>query len=188
MKPKYQCDVKFGTPVWHVESKLPEGVFDWALDIEKNVENQKRSSKLGYQSPQMYTSMVGGIQYPLNNWEEFPYLDHIKDNLSFFPKFNFLNYWVNINRKNAYNVKHTHPNSDLSVVWYITDSKGLLLFEDPLAHIRAKLCEKMNIPIDIRANISAGNFIIFPSDLPHFVEPHILDEPRITVAFNLSLV
>ena len=69
MKPKYQCDVKFGTPVWHVESKLPEGVVDWALDIEKNVENQKRSTKLGYQSPQMYTSMVGGTQYPLNNWE-----------------------------------------------------------------------------------------------------------------------
>ena len=104
MKPNYQCDIKFGTPVWHVESRLPEGVIDWALDIEKNVKNQKRSIVQGYQSPQMYTSM-GGTQYPLTSWEDFPYLDHIQDNLSFFPKFNFLNYWVNINRKNAYNVK-----------------------------------------------------------------------------------
>ena len=31
----------------------------------------------------------------------------------------------------------------------------------------------------------AGDLIVFPSDVPHGVEEHKLDTPRISVAFNL---
>ena len=141
------CDQLFGTPIWHIESELPEGAVDWALSIEKNVENQngKRSGRLGYQSPRLSTMHTarGALQYPMTNWDEFPYFEHIKKQLDFLPQFKFNNYWVNVNRKNSYNVKHTHPCVDLSVVWYLTDSMGLMVIEHPMVHTRTHLYEKI---------------------------------------------
>ena len=186
------CDQLFGTPIWHIESELPEGAIDWALSIEKNVENQngKRSGRLGYQSPHLSTMHTarGALQHPMTNWDEFPYFDHVKKELDFLPQFKFNNYWVNVNRKNAYNVKHTHPCVDLSVVWYLTDSMGLMVIEHPMVHTRTHLYEKIGYGVNFSMNIPAGHLIVFPSDLPHYVEPHDLDDPRITVALNLNVI
>ena len=44
----------FTTPVWYVEKDLPEGAYEWALDIEKNVEGREVSNKGGgYQSQEL---------------------------------------------------------------------------------------------------------------------------------------
>ena len=34
----------FTTPLWYVERDLPEGAYEWALDIEKNVEGREVSN------------------------------------------------------------------------------------------------------------------------------------------------
>ena len=36
----------FPTPLWYIEKDLPEGAYEWALDIEKNVEGTVMSLSL----------------------------------------------------------------------------------------------------------------------------------------------
>ena len=54
----------FETPIWYIEKDLPEGVYEWALDMERNVKGTQLSNRGGYQS----------------EWLDIPnfkYLDHL---------------------------------------------------------------------------------------------------------------
>ncbi len=99
---------------------------------------------------------------------------------------------MNINKKGDYNLPHTHPGIDLACIWYITDNEGLLYLEDPLVNTRVKL--NYIIQQDPAGRLSrkrifasAGDLLIFPGDIVHNVEEHILDTPRISVSFNMVL-
>ena len=107
----------FETPIWYIEKDLPEGVYEWALDMERNVKGTQLSNRGGYQS----------------EWLDIPnfkYLDHLRSMMVFLPEFHFSNMWVNINRKGDYNWRHTHPGSDLACIWYITENLNKLVLED----------------------------------------------------------
>tara|TARA_E500000331_G_scaffold281737_1_gene275276 strand:- start:369 stop:887 length:519 start_codon:yes stop_codon:yes gene_type:complete len=157
----------FATPLWILKPELPEGAYEWALNIEQSYESEKVSNRGGYQSPRL----------PMN---DMPYKDHLLGQLDFFPEFHYDNYWVNINRKGDYNLKHTHPLSDFAVVWNITHNRNKLVIQNPLNHSRHKNNDEKEL------NIKAGHITVFPSDVPHYVEPHDLDIPRISVAFNIT--
>ena len=77
--------------------------------------------------------------------------------------------------------------TDLAVVWYMTDNHGLLKIRNPIAHQRWNLLEKMNIPIETSITATAGDIVVFPSDIEHEVAQHDNREPRISLAFNLDL-
>ena len=115
--------------------------------------------------------------------------DHIQSVFQDFPKFQFTSWWVNINNKGNYNVAHTHRgDSDLSVVWYLTDNQSSLDFHHPFSYARHNL--NLVIPetyqSDLALAASAGDFIIFPSDVLHSVEQNKFDTPRISLSFNMS--
>ena len=162
----------FETPLWIMEKELPEGVYDWALDIEKTVIGRERSNQGGYQSPIM-------------DIKKFPYYNHILGMLSFLPRIRLSGYWININRKGNLNMSHTHPGSDLTFVWYITDNDKLVL-ENPMYHSRCSLLQVKGIEPEFKPICKKGSLVIFPSDIPHWVEPHDLDTPRISISFNGS--
>ena len=46
----------------------------------------------------------------------------------------------------------------------------------------------LDIGEGVFVNAKAGEILIFPSDLPHFVEPHPLDTKRVSVSFNMHLI
>ena len=140
------------------------------MDIEQSYESTKISNQGGYQSGEL----------PLN---DMPYKDHLLEQLDFFPKFLYDTYWVNINRKGNYNVTHTHPGCDFAVVWNITDNGKKLILKNPLNHTRHNW--QKNTDDEKELDLKAGHITIFPSDVPHYVEPHDLDTPRISVAFNI---
>ena len=74
----------FTTPVWYVEKDLPEGAYEWALDIEKNVKGREVSNKGGaYQSQEL-------------EFEKIPYFKLIQEMTAFLPSFHFGNPWLNI--------------------------------------------------------------------------------------------
>ena len=165
----------FTTPLWYVERDLPEGAYEWALDIEKNVEGREVSNKGGaYQSQEL-------------EFEKIPYFKLIQEMTAFLPSFHFGNPWLNINRKGHYNIKHTHPSSDLAAVWYITDNMDKLFFEDPCYHARSLLLEKSGGDEIKSLDIKAGTLIMFPSDVSHWVEMNETDSPRISLSFNINL-
>ena len=164
----------FETPIWYIEKDLPEGVYEWALDMERNVKGTQLSNRGGYQS----------------EWLDIPnfkYLDHLRSMMVFLPEFHFSNMWVNINRKGDYNWRHTHPGSDLACIWYITENLNKLVLEDHMNHTRDNLFRAFgNDCYGTRDfNAKAGSLVMFPGDVPHWVEPHEENTPRISLSFNI---
>ena len=104
----------FSTPVWHIEG-TPENILDemiqGAYDCKENVKTANRTNVLGYQSPCFTSDLFhkGASEYLFNQ---------LKDTL---PTWKIQVWWFNISGKGSYNTAHTHPQSDLAVVWYLTD-------------------------------------------------------------------
>ena len=172
--------ILFATPLWRFSNPLPKGTYDWALKYQKeNPESVVISNRGGYQSKQQ------GI-------DKFPYALYLRGILSQFEPFDYFSidgWWLNINKKGDYNLPHTHGDADLAAIWYITDNEGLLYFQDPLLTSRITLYSRILSNWDDKPNKSincrAGDLLVFPSDVPHRVEEHQLDTPRISVGINL---
>ena len=173
--------ILFSTPLWVYPKPLPQGAREWAFKYQKeNPNSNKLSNRGGYQSHQ-------------KPWEEFKYSNHVNQIISTglpsSEEFWVTGWWLNINSKGDYNLPHSHPGSDLSGIWYITDNEGLLYFQDPSMHTRqilyARMFSKWGEASSKNMNCSAGTLLLFPSDLNHRVEEHILDTPRISVSFNM---
>ena len=164
----------FTTPVWCIKGEVPKGAYEWALNVEKNVKGNNLSNRGGYQSQAL-------------DWREISYMNIIKKMTTFLPPFYFGAPWLNINRKGHYNVKHTHPESDLAAIWYITDNMNKLFFEDPCVHARSTLLDKGGSDEVKGLNAKAGTLVIFPADLSHWVEMNETDSPRISLSFNIKL-
>ena len=171
--------MKFGSPIWRAYAPLPSGAHEWALDYKEDNESKNRSNRGGYQSVAQTFDYL-----------PFPFIDNIKRSFSFFKNAEMANWWLNVNEKGDFNMLHTHPKCDLSGIWFITDNNNSTVFIDPLQHSRSNLYmlfPELDIGEGVYVNAKAGEIVIFPSDLPHYVEPHILDTPRISVAFNMHL-
>ena len=91
-------------------------------------------------------------------------------------------WWVNVNKKGDWNLIHTHPNCDLSLVWYLTD--GDICFDNPNSHNRLEVgdCSVWE------SKNKKGDVVVFPADLKHFVNPNQKDEDRMSLAFNINLL
>tara|TARA_B100001175_G_C19475206_1_gene623953 strand:- start:105 stop:1028 length:924 start_codon:yes stop_codon:yes gene_type:complete len=171
-----------GTPFWKLGSKLPEGAYDWALSLQTNME--KVDEKL--------SSTRGGFQsVATDDFNQLPphIRDHIQSNFKIFPIFKFTSWWVNINNKGNYNISHTHGgDSDLAVIWYLTDNQSSLVFHNPFSCARHNLNLAMpeTYQQDVVMNANAGDFVIFPADVPHSVEQHKLDTPRVSLSLKIS--
>ena len=172
--------ILFATPLWTFKNPLPKGAYDWALKYKKeNPESVVISNRGGYQSKQQGIDVC-------------PYKDHLEFILHQFQPFREFvidGWWLNVNMKGDYNLPHTHGDADLAAIWYITDNEGLLYFQDPLITSRIVLYSTILSAWNDRPNksikCSAGDLLVFPSDVPHRVEEHQLDSPRISLAFNM---
>ena len=177
-----QQSILFPSPIWYFKEPLPNQAYDWALNYKKNSSSIVRTNR-------------GGWHSPVKPLEEFYFKNHILNiiNKNFKPineGFKIDAWWLSINQKGDYNHQHIHSESSLSAIWYITNNEGLLWLDDPLIYSRNILYDKI-----FRAygetpskNIfcNAGDLLIFPSDIPHRVEEHTLDTPRISVSFNMT--
>ena len=103
--------------------------------------------------------------------------------------------WININQRHAYNVPHAHGGYTWSGVYYVrqpdTDSKngGMIEFIDArMGFIHRDGPTPGFLKTRHRVRPRAGQMILFPSWLVHWVYPNESDEERITIAFNLRFV
>ena len=102
--------------------------------------------------------------------------------------------WSIINKKDSFNERHHHGNSDLSAAYYVNADKdsGDIVFYDPRhAFIFSHpLTSQVN---DLNAQIKSvtpknGLLVLFPSYLDHSVNPSHSDKDRIVISFNVSLI
>jgi uncharacterized protein (TIGR02466 family) len=104
----------------------------------------------------------------------------------------FQELWLNRNRRGDFNRTHVHPNSFLSGSYYVKvpPDSGNLEFYDP---IRERVMTRFPLRRHTRGNSQPleyrcreGMLVIFPSWLQHAVQASRSDEPRISLAFNIT--
>jgi uncharacterized protein (TIGR02466 family) len=107
------------------------------------------------------------------------------------PEFVIRSMWGNINPKGGFNFTHVHPTGWLSAVYYVSVPEGCpgITFQDPRP---AKMMDFQNSCLvdDLyhTHHPKNGELILFPSWLPHFVDPNQSNQDRISISFNVELL
>ena len=101
--------------------------------------------------------------------------------------------WAIINKKDDFNVIHSHPNSFLSAAYYVKAPKncGRFQIENPnyiKKHISPEIVNENDLNVILAGiEIIEGDLIIFPGYLPHKVAKNESDEDRIVISFNVDI-
>lgn len=104
-------------------------------------------------------------------------------------KISKMTWWININPEHSYNVLHSHPKADLSVVYYAQvaqDSGELMLMRNDGA-IHTDLFTKQPNGLRMGVKPIVGRFYAFPSHLLHSVMNNQSKEDRISIAYNMTI-
>ena len=165
----------FSTPLWHItgaSEELVDELYKKAYQFKEEYKSTNISNQGGYQSPPF-------------SWEDFQpqgilYINSIIGDI--IGKFKVTGWWYNINGKGHWNSPHTHPDSDVALVFYLTDSDGLLHLMNPFPQRRI---DKHGDHISVKAK--KGDIVMFPSDINHYVNPNERDMDRISISMNLQL-
>lgn len=105
------------------------------------------------------------------------------------------NIWVNVNPKGGFNIPHIHGESIFSGVFYVKakEGNGKINFTHPAVnipyHLPGLIIDEFNYKNsgNVFHHPAPGKLLMFPSWISHYVEPNLLDEERISIAFNLKL-
>jgi len=161
-------------------------------DLNKNITLSNRG---GWHSPNFKLTQTGTIQhkfalamqkYILRTCLELGWVTenkHIRIN----------NMWSIINKKNDFNVIHTHPNSFLSTAYYVRAPKDCGEFQveslniaKKYSHPEIKKVNELNRD-RVGINVEEGDLLIFPGYLPHKVSKNQSDKDRIVISFNVDI-
>ena len=172
---------------------LTEELISLSLDLEKNKKTSViKSNTGGYQSDLLESShsiIKETKEIFAKAITQFAETIYIKKPFTI----NFDDPWLNVNRENHFNKTHTHAGSDLSVTYYceVPTNSGGIVFENPVLHQRTTMIwyEKHDMWNSefIQFAPKKYDLIIFPSYLPHFVEPNKSNQPRISLACNVQI-
>ena len=176
----------FQTPIW----------------IDKlNIDNNKLINEMKiFQKNNIGTSVSNAGGYQGQNF----FNQELNDNiLRTIPKnskelnISHIHFWININKKGDYNIKHNHPSSDLSGVLWIKCPKkcGDIIFDNPSNFQDSDTLESYTQEFKNRTNFyntyfftpTEGRILVFPAHLNHRVSPNESHEDRISVSFNIRL-
>ena len=124
----------------------------------------------------------------------------VAEGLGYQPQFD-VQAWANVNRQGDYHNLHNHPHSWLSGTYYVAipDQGGAarhrsdlnpcsISFFDPRpqANMTAVRGDGQFDP-EFRMLPSPGQMFLWPSFLHHLVHPNLVEEPRISISFNVVL-
>lgn len=98
--------------------------------------------------------------------------------------------WFNKSNKLEKHHSHSHSNSFMSAIFYLSDSHkgGDTIFQIPNPWYKhydwIKFTESKKIPLDYKISPTKGKLVLFPSWLQHSVTPLKSIEERVTLSFN----
>jgi uncharacterized protein (TIGR02466 family) len=106
----------------------------------------------------------------------------------------FYDGWVNINPTNAFNSPHRHSGCVWSGTYYakIPEStnkySGAIEFIDPRSIDAAHRLKESELFLDkLTFRPQAGDLVVFPSYLLHWVAPNQESDERVSIAFNVRI-
>ena len=103
-------------------------------------------------------------------------------------KVNLTEMWAIINKKNNFNIEHTHPNNYLSAAYYVKapENCGSFIVTNPNSVSRERITASVR-KTEFNQNIAQikpkeGDLLLFPAYLPHSVGMNLSDEDRIVIS------
>jgi uncharacterized protein (TIGR02466 family) len=198
----------FTTPVLREDSKVPAAdlaaVAACLIELRQRVPGETKSNRGGWHS-------AGNLFGP--EYGEFPAIRAVATQALFRYIGEVFGYrgeihlsltaWTVINGPGDYNVPHNHAANLLSGAFYVAVPPGMkggdIVFQDPRLNLNAHdtdAMRRLNIrPPWMSPTISvapaAGEILIFPSWLIHWVEPFACEDAaalRIVISFNATAV
>ncbi len=168
-------------------------LYQYCIEYEKNNKSNNKSGVGSFQSKSLDLNNL-----IVNNLAN-SFLEHVNfissNNYKIKNKLYLDNFWFNINRYKDFNLEHDHPNSILSGVYYVKTPKnsGNLIFKN---NNNRHLYLPDDCLIEYNTLNSSSYFLppqenclhIFPSWLPHYVEPNLSEEERISFSFNTQII
>jgi uncharacterized protein (TIGR02466 family) len=101
--------------------------------------------------------------------------------------------WMNANPQGGLNAPHTHPGAHWSGVYYVSQpevnggNSGMIEFLDPRSDLpNWRLLKSETFRPKKKIRPKAGEIVLFPSYLVHWVYPNESDDERVTIAFNAT--
>ena len=101
--------------------------------------------------------------------------------------------WMNANPPGGFNAPHTHPGAHWSGVYYVSQpeveegNSGMIEFMDPRSDLpNWRILQARTFSAKKKIRPEAGDLILFPSYLLHWVYPNETESERVTVAFNAT--
>ncbi len=104
-------------------------------------------------------------------------------------KLSKIDWWVNINNENCYNILHSHPKADLLAVYYpkiVTKGGNLVLLRND-GSMHSQLYSKQKSLQRFAITPTEARLYIFPSHLLHYVETNLTTVTRISIASNIII-
>lgn len=186
----------FQSPIfWGIAEDIDNAsIENYIMEVMQQDRGKVLSNIGGWQSNDFYfhTLQCPALHGILSAAEEW-----MNDNLPLKRKLNITNIWLNVNQGGHYNIRHLHPDSIFSGVYYVRggdiEEKGMIHFHRNQLeqYILATYFEVGNgehpwTDTMITHYPNTSKMILFPSWLEHEVEYNKTDEPRISVAFNTA--
>ena len=190
---------------------FPEPIFKYKIEDHKDInkklseyiynlknnddEGLKRSNKGGWHSKNFELKDKNSIQFQF----AIKVQEYIVDTFKKFgwkiknKNIRISEMWAIINKKDDFNVIHTHPNCFLSAAYYVKASKDCGKFEVEHPNSAKKYAfpeiEKRNeFNLEVASiDIEEGDLLLFPSYLPHKVGKNESGEDRIVISFNVDI-
>jgi uncharacterized protein (TIGR02466 family) len=180
-------DTIFTNFIYSVELLTPaEEVHAACLLLKDTYNTTANSNRNGWQSPG-FGSTAPSVIFESLKAEVIQFANKIADTEQLGFSFKVANWWANVSKSDAYNVVHSHPGTDLVVVYYAkaTDKSGELVLIRNDSSLSSNLFN--NRPYETRFPLKpqAGRAYAFPAWLLHYVELSQDDEERVSVSFNL---
>jgi hypothetical protein len=159
----------------------PDGLIERCYDVQNKQKYtaRQRSNRLGFQS-----NVIPFVELtPVRKYiDEHTITGKLKHGRA----------WVNINPLGGYNVQHTHPNSDYTFVYYLTDSTVEIVLNHPHQFEQFNHAVSVDEQYGRQYGLSSihkikpkrGDILMFPSYVPHHVESNTVSRDRISISWN----
>jgi len=195
-------DKWFANPVWEIALDLDTSeLIPYSYTLKKQNPGVNKSNKGGWHSPNLFGNEMNNLVAPPNVYLKL--LDQINEALiivheSLGLKISTPSYatesWIMINQPNSYNLRHLHPRSVFSGVYYLQVPEGdcgdIILYRENtmLSYLPPHIVEDWNDMTGGTATYKAkqGTLLIFPSWVEHSVTPNFTQQDRISISFNTN--
>jgi len=187
-------DKWFANPVWEAHLDIDNNeIIEYAYDLKSKKAGVIKSNKEGWQCadienpPKAYLTLIESINNILIDVHKtmglkVEYPSYVKDS------------WLNVNPPGSYNLRHLHPRSVFSGVYYPKVPKGecgdLIFYRDNLmlSYLPSYIVNEWN---DLTSGTTTyipkdSMLLIFPSWFEHSVTANLTNEDRISISFNTN--